>query len=153
MAFTARPAHIFEAILPYHIEVNAPDLYIAREEDQDLSTKYYVLNFYRLKGDHILSPLRKLWIDRAEMVVARQLIYNEEGNVVSNIAYSIFEQVENYYLPLRIRIERPLDGYSLDLEFKEWRINSDLPVGAFILTLPPGAQHIELSETGRSQNP
>jgi outer membrane lipoprotein-sorting protein len=153
LAFTARPAHILEAILPYQIELSAPDVYIALEEEQDQTTKYYVLNLYCLKANHILSPLRKLWIDRAEMAVARQLIYNQEGNLVSNIFYSSFAQVQNYYLPLRIRIERPLDEYSLDLEFREWKLNSDRPAGDFMLTAPPGASQIQLIETGRSQNP
>jgi outer membrane lipoprotein-sorting protein len=153
MAFTARPAHIFEAILPYKMELSVPDIYIAMEEEQDAITKYYVLNLYRLEVDHILVPLRKLWIDRAEMAVARQLIYNQEGKVVGDIVYSAFKRVQNYFLPLKIKIDRPLDGYSLDLEVKEWQINSDLPVSAFILTAPPGAQHIQLSETGRSQDP
>jgi len=153
MAFTARPSHIFEAILPFKMEPGAPDIYMAMEEEQDLTTKYYILNLYRLKAEHILSPLRKLWIDRAEMAVARQLIYNDKGNVVSNIFYSAFERVQNYYLPLRIKIDRPLDGYSLDLEFKGWQINSNLPGDAFILTAPPGAQQVQLSEAGRSQGP
>jgi outer membrane lipoprotein-sorting protein len=153
VAFTARPAHIFEAIFPFPVELNASDIYVALEEDQDSTTRYYVLSLYRIKADRILTPLRKLWIDRAEMAVARQLVYNQEGSVVSNIFYSTFQAVQNYYLPLRIRIERPLDGYSLDLEFREWQINSQLPDSAFMLAAPAGAQQIQLSETARSQNP
>lgn len=153
LAFTARPAHIFEAILPYKIELSVPNAYIAMEEEQDLAAKYYVLSLYRLSADRILSPMRKLWIDRTEMAVARQLIYNQKGDVVSRIFYSAFERIGSYYLPLKIKIDRPLDGYALDLESKEWQINSDLPASAFILTAPPGAQRIQLSEAGRSQEP
>jgi len=47
-------------------------------------------------------------------------------------------------LPLKMHIDRPLDGYALDMEFKNWRINPDLADNAFILTPPEGAQIIHL---------
>ena len=45
-----------------------------------------------------------------------------------------------------IHIDRPLDGYALNLEFKSWRIDPDLPDNAFSLKLPEGVQIIHLVE-------
>ena len=75
----------------------------------------------------------------------------EEGQIASDILYSNMTRVEDLHLPLRIHIDRPLDGYALNLEFKDWRINrDDLPDNAFVLTPPPKAQIKPLKEKIRS---
>ncbi len=61
--------------------------------------------------------------------------------------------MDGLLLPLSIKIERPLDGYSLDLEFGSWRLNPDLSDKDFVLTPPPGAEIVELREKGRSGKP
>ncbi len=142
--FTARPIHIFEAILPQKISLAGPDTYLEIEEEQDSVTKYYVLAFFKTAGDHRLRPLRRLWMDRSILAVTRQQIYNESGQIMSLIRYSNLAPVEGLLLPLSIQIQRPLDGYSLDLQFADWRLNRDLPDNVFVLTPPVGAQVVEL---------
>ena len=66
--------------------------------------------------------------------------------MVSDIAYSNEVEVSGLKLPLHIHVDRPLDGYALDLEFKSWRINPELPDNAFLLKLPEGVQVIHLVE-------
>ncbi len=151
--FTARASHIFEAIIPQKIPTEAPDHYVAMEEDQDAVTKYYVLSEYVKLGPGILRPVRKLWIDRSDLAVSRQQSYDESGRMASSIKYGRMHQVGELLLPLSIRIERPLDGYTLDLEFADWRLNPDLPANAFVLKPPPGAQIVELKDGGRDGKP
>jgi outer membrane lipoprotein-sorting protein len=144
--FSARPAHIFEAILPQKIALEDPSLRVAMVEDRDEVTKYYVLSIYRANATPVLEPVRKLWIDRADLTVSRQLVYGKNGAVVSMIDYSNQTKVNGLFLPLAIRIERPLDGYILDLQFKNWRLNPELPENAFVLNPPPGAEKVMLKE-------
>ena len=43
-------------------------------------------------------------------------------------------------MPRKIHIERPLDGYTLELEITDWTINSDIEDKTFDLKPPPGVK-------------
>lgn len=148
---TLRPLHVFEAILPQKIDLSEPGTYLSMEEARDATTRYYVLCL--LKGDagRVLHPRRKLWIDRSDLAVARQELYDGSGRIESDISYSRLTAVGDFMLPLSVKIDRPVDGYSLDMEFKDWRVNPQLPQNAFEFTVPEGAQHVELKEKERSE--
>ena len=150
--FTARPIHLFEAILPQNVAPASPDERIAMAEEQDAITKYYVLSLYRETGGPRVIPVRRLWIDRSNLAVARMETFAEDGAKTSVIDYSVFMETEGFILPLSVRIERPADRYMLNMQFKAWRVNPDLPDTAFILTPPEGAQRVALKERGRSLN-
>lgn len=148
-SFSARPSHIFEAVFPQKLAFKESGYRIAMEEDRDLTTKYYVLTVFREAGDAKLEPVRKLWVDRSDLSVARQVVYGERGVVVSIIQYSNLVPADGVLLPLSIRIERPVDGYILDMQFRSWRVNTELPDTAFVLNPPSGAQQVVLKEKGR----
>jgi len=150
--FTARPIHLFEAILPQNVAPDSPDERIAMAEEQDATTKYYILSLYRETGGQRIVPVRRLWIDRSNLAVARMETFAEDGAKTSIIDYSGFVETEGFILPLSVRIERPVDRYLLSMQFKAWRVNPDLPESAFVLTPPEGAQRVALKERGRSQN-
>jgi|WetSurMetagenome_2_1015567.scaffolds.fasta_scaffold79127_1 hypothetical protein len=141
-----RGGHIYEAIFPQSIQIDAPGYLYSMEEESDPGAKYYVLNVYREGATKRIHTVRKIWIERSSLSVARQQVYLEEGQLVSDIVYSDETEVGGLKLPLRIRIDRPMDGYALNLEFKGWRIDPDLPDNAFSLKLPEGVQVIHLIE-------
>jgi hypothetical protein len=139
-----RGPHVFEAVFPQGIQVGAPGTLYSLEESSDSEAKYYVLAFYHEGLNRRIHTERKLWIERSSLSIARQQVFQEEGQLVSDIAYSDATLIDGYSLPLKMHIDRPLDGYALDLEFKSWRINPDLADNAFILKPPEGAQIIHL---------
>ncbi len=148
---TLKPVHIIEAILPQKIDLSNPGTFLSLEEDRDATTKFYVLTVLKEEGrEKILHPRRKLWIERSALSVARQEMFDDGGRIVSDITYSRLTALGAWLLPLSVRINRPEDGYSLDLEFKDWRVNPELPPNVFELTAPEGAQRVELKEKGRS---
>lgn len=149
--FTARPVHIFEAILPQRISLEDPGVRVAVEEDLDAEAKYYVLSFFVDGGDRKMRPVRKLWVERSKLTVVRQQSYDSDGGLTGIVRYSDLASVGGLYFPLSIKIDRPYDGYSLDLRFKNWRLNPDLPDSAFILTPPPSARRVELKERGKNE--
>jgi len=148
-AFTARPFHIYEAILPSPIPISNPKIKISLEEDRDTVAKYYVLSVFRESEPHRLRVLRKIWFERSALVVVRQKTFEEDGSVSSIITYSNLAPVEGLPMPLLIRLERPTDGYSMDMEFKSWRANSEIPDSSFTLAKPPAAQVVQLKEKGK----
>jgi outer membrane lipoprotein-sorting protein len=151
--FTARPIHIFNAILPLRLPLGESGYRIALEEAQDAVTKYYVLSVYMEEGGGRLIPVRKYWVDRADLAIALQQSYESSGALASTVHYANLVAVDTLMLPLSIKIDRPLDGYSLDLEVKDWRLNPRLPENAFTLLPPPGARRIQLKEKEKSEEP
>ncbi len=151
-AFSARPIHLFEAILPRNVAPEAPGERIAMTEEQDANTKYYALMLFHEAGGSRMAPVRRLWIDRSNLAVARMETFAEDGAKTSIVDYSDFVETEGFDLPLTVRIERPADRYMLSMQIKAWRVNPDLPDTAFVLTPPEGAQRVALKERGRSRN-
>jgi hypothetical protein len=143
-----RGTHIFEAIFPQSMQLDAPELLISLEEAVDTEAKYYILSQYKRGSAPRIHAIRKIWIERSELAIARQQIYMEDGRLISDIKYSVLEPVNEFLLPLKINIDRPLDGYALELEFRSrsWRINSNLPDDGFVLKPPEGAEIIQLKE-------
>jgi hypothetical protein len=150
--FTMRGTHILEAIFPQSMEPNSPGLRISMEEAIDDKSRYYVISLYNNDdGSSRIRALRKIWIERSEMAIARQQFFLEDGQVESDIEYSDPERVDSFSLPRKIHLQRPLDGYAVTLEFKSKsrRINSGLPDDAFILKPPEGAEIVHLKEKKR----
>jgi outer membrane lipoprotein-sorting protein len=137
-----RASHILEAIFLKTIPLQDPEILIAKIEEEDENAKYYVVEVFRDDTSRRLHPLRKFWIERAGLTISRQRIYDDSGQIVSEITYSDTAQYEEFAMPQKIQIERPLDGYTLDLEFKEWSINPDIEDETFELQPPPGMKVI-----------
>jgi hypothetical protein len=145
-----RGAHIFEAIFPQSVQTNERGSWVSLEEQADTRSRYYTLTVNREGAPPRIYVVRRIWIERVGLTIARQQVFTDEGQIASDIVYSNEMRVEGFSLPQRIRIDRPLDAYSLDVEFKSWRVNPDLPENAFVLMPPPGAQIIHLKDRGRS---
>lgn len=137
-----RAGHIFEAVFPKTIPLEDPDLSYSKIEEEDAHAKYYVVRVSRIGTSRQILPLREFTIERAGLTISRQRIFNEDGQVVSDITYSDTVPIDKYMLPRKINIERPLDGYTLDLEFKDWVVNPDLKDDTFRLEPVEGVQVI-----------
>ena len=158
--FTLRATHIFEAILPRDFVPDAPGVLVETEENVTADAKYYVVSVFRDSEDLVeggarrihaarrINAAKRVWIERSGLTVARQQIYQEDGRIMSDVTYADFVLSDGLALPLKIRIDRPLDGYTLDMEFKNWRVNPELPENAFILPPPSGAQIVPFKERG-----
>lgn len=147
-----RGAHIFEAIFPQSIQINEPGIRVAITDEADARTKYYLLQVIREGAAPRSHIVRRIWIERVGLTIARQQVFTFEGQIESDIVYSNETRVQGFSLPQRIRIDRPLDAYSLDVELKNWRINQNLPDDAFVMPPHPGAKTIHLKERGRSND-
>jgi len=152
LAFTARPTHIFEAVLLRPITLNQPDLRISSTEEEDAQAKYYVLTLLQETGGVEMRALRRLKIERSEMVVVEEETFTETGRVASIVDYSDLARFDGVLLPHEIHIERPIDGYSLGLHFKDWRLNPNLDDSAFVLNPGPRAERVILKEKGKGDS-
>jgi hypothetical protein len=141
-----RGTHIFEAIFPQGLPLDSPGVRVSVEEQTDTQASYYILSFFKEGKAPRIHLLRKLWIERAGLTIARQQVFEDDGHLVSDIGYSEPVLTGGFLMPLKIHIDRPADGYMLDLKFTKWNVNPDLPENAFELEPPPGARRITLKE-------
>jgi hypothetical protein len=147
-SFPIRGNHIFEAIFPQGIQLDAPGIWISNEEQSDETARYYVLSMFKQDAPPIMHLMRRIWIERTGLTIARQEVFSEEGKVASDIRYSKRTMVDGFLLPLKIHIDRPIDGYVLDLEFKDWKVNPpEVKEDAFEMLPPPGANVIDIEDS------
>jgi hypothetical protein len=148
---TIRPGHLFKAFLPESVDIDSPGTRISLWEETGARAKYYVLSVFKEHARPRIHILRKIWIERSSMTLSRQCTFGEKGQIISDILYSDMIFKDGFALPLRIRIDRPEDGYAMEIQFEgdSWTVNSDIRDDAFILTPPEGARIISLTEKGR----
>lgn len=137
-----RAAHLHQAILPEPIPLQDGAIRISKTEREDDASAYYILRIYRDTGTQKLLPLREFEIERAHLTVARQMIFDAGGRIEADIRYSDVRNEEGFFLPGKIHMKRPLDGYNLVLELKDWRINPGFKENIFKLDPPPGVEVI-----------
>jgi hypothetical protein len=146
-----RATHIFEAVFPQALLLATPGELISLVEAVDENARFYVLSVHRRGNASRIHTIRKIWIERFGLTIARQQAYLQDGRLESDITYSNGIRADGFSLPDKIHIDRPLDDYSLDIVFKKWSVNPKLPEDAFTMLPPPKAQIIYLEKKGRSK--
>jgi hypothetical protein len=139
-----RGPHIFEAIFPQGIDTTVPGTWVSLEEQMDEHARYYVLSVHRESAPPMLQIIRKIWIERSGLNIARQQIFSDKGMLVSDISYSDHKIIDGFSLPLSIHIDRRIDGYILDLKFKSWNINPAFSEESFIMEPPANYRILNL---------
>jgi outer membrane lipoprotein-sorting protein len=152
VAFSARPAHIFEAILEPPLPLDAPGVRIAKTERQDAEAKYYVLTVLQDASGQEMRILRQLWIERSTMTVVREETFSETGELAGVVQYSEMAEFGGLMLPCVIRMDRPPDGYTLELRLRDWRVNPEFSDTDFVIAVPAGAERVALKQKGTAKH-
>jgi outer membrane lipoprotein-sorting protein len=154
-----RPQHIYDALLLRHID---PENEIAvLENDTELVTEaksrkvsradYIVDVIHKENQGWVLS--RKIVFSRTDLLLHRQLLYDERGNVATNAVYGNYKKDENGVdFPWQIEIARPQEEYDITLNIVKLDLNQPLPDDKFILEQPAGAEVVHLDKP-ESQSP
>jgi hypothetical protein len=151
--YSLRPSHILDALFvdgEQYIGVSGiTTAFKERKEPQaDGIHSYYVVEF--LRGD---TPLEELWVDRTApgMQVTRKTQYKEDGRIEADIQYSDYGVFDSIPFPRMIVINRPIENYSLELQFQNLELNRTVDSAAFDVPRPPGAQDFDVN-TGKVIN-
>jgi|SRR5436305_4324525 len=109
----------------------------------------YILDVVRGHGpDSWLS--RKIIFNRVNLLPDRQLIYDENGTIVTDARYSNYKDYNEVLFPSRIEIIRPVEEYDITLGIVKLDMNQPLSNDKFVLDQPPGAQVIHLDTRSRN---
>jgi outer membrane lipoprotein-sorting protein len=147
-----RPQHIYDALLLRRID---PQNEIAvMENDTELMTDAkshkvsradYVIDVIR-KGDRGWVLSRKIIFSRTNLLPRRQLLYDADGNVMTNALYGNYKDDNGVKFPWQIEIARPQEEYDITLNMVKLELNQPLPDDKFTLEQPTGAEVVNLDK-------
>lgn len=132
-----RPAAFLSSmmIMPAESGVEFPSLTDMTDEDNAL----YVLHFIRKLPNGDVPVGRDVWFDRLNLSIVRQIVYDEQGSIVSDTHYGNWLPYNGVLFPSHIQIERPQEEYGVTMEIKSMQMNKALTDKQFLLEKPEGA--------------
>ena len=146
-----RPQAIYDALLLREI---GPDEIAVLENGYEtvLDPKRHRINVpdYELavirKGPNGWYLSRKISFSRTDLRPHRQLIYDLQGNVVTDAKYDKYTDSNGIEFPSTIEIERPQEDYDITLTMVKLELNKPLKDEQFALEQPPGAEVVHLGQ-------
>ena len=157
-----RPQAILDALLlreidlPHELAVieNTTEPVVDAKSKKQVDEPDYTLDVIdKTDGDAFLS--RKVIFSREDLLPHRQLIYDTNGNVVTDARYEKYENISGINFPTGVTINRPQEEYDIILEIVSVRFNEPLTDEQFQLEQPPGSElvRLDLPETERLNIP
>lgn len=130
-----RPSHFLDALIVRPIEPN-DKLLLENFTDED--DAFYILHIVREPRPGELRLTRTIWFSRTDLQLARQLILDENGNILTDARYSQWKPYDNVPFPKHIEINRPRDEYGVVIDIVKMDINKGVSDDKFVLERPPG---------------
>jgi outer membrane lipoprotein-sorting protein len=156
-----RPQHLLDALLWPEIRKEEA---VTMREFNDEKSRYYVLTV--LRGGYQVEVLREIWFDRADLHVSRVETFGPKGTLLSDVTFGDWQAVDasatqatgattpggatptmsTEAFPRTIRIERPHDDYTLDLQVTKITLNQEISGERFQLEQPAGAELVRVGD-------
>ena len=116
-----------------------PSDILVLEDDTNDAKPSYILMMLRRDGDE-LRPVRTLYFDRYTLDISRQKTFDDKGYITSDAEYSNWKYYNHVRFASLIDIQRPQDGYEVQLSLVQMKMNAnDVTPAKFILNQPPGS--------------
>ena len=149
-----RPGFFFDAMMVRGLD---PEDYYAEISDtetiEDAEKKHltlmpeYVLSItkHATNGSKRDKPVRVITFHRDDLQPSNQDLYDEPGNLESQVSYSGYRDFNGKQFPSKVVIKRPLEGIQLTLTVDKVNTDVPLPADEFSVKIPPGTQiqHLE----------
>lgn len=151
-----RPQAIYDALLLPEI---TPDEIAVLENGYETVTDAkrhrveqpdYELDVIR-KGEHGWYLSRKIVFSRTDLLPHRQLLYNQNGELMTDATYENYRDFSGVAFPTQISIYRPQEEYDITLTIVKLQLNQPLSDDQFALQQPPGAEVVHLDQPQASQ--
>ena len=147
-----RPKIIYDALMLRAIDPQNNDIaamengseIIVGDKGRKFQQADYIIDVIRTGNDAWLS--RKIVFSRVDLLPHRQLIYDEQGNLVTDATYKNYKDYTGVLFPSVIEIRRPEEEYDITLHMVKVEINLPLDNNKFVLEKPPGAREIHLDQ-------
>ena len=131
-----RPEHFVTGLLVRPLDPKTEQLTMINLTDEN-NAFYILLALHDVGGK--LQPSRSIWFSRVDLQMARQLIFDNAGNILTDARYSQWHAYDNVPFPKHIEINRPRDEYGVIIDIVKMDINKGVPDDKFVLTQPEGS--------------
>ena len=131
-----RPEHILNALLVRPVDTPQDKLLLENLTDED--NAYYILHEIHETPAGQLQLQRTIWFNRVNLQLARQMLFDTSGNILSDDRYSQWKSYDNVPFPKHIEINRPRDEYGVVIDIVKMDINKGVSEDKFVLEQPEG---------------
>ncbi len=132
-----RPQHFLDALLVRPVQ---PDERALLENYTDEDNADYILHLIKTLPDGSLQLARTVWFDRLNLRLSRQLIFDVNGNILTDARYSDWQTYDGVPFPKKVDINRPRDEYAVVITVVKMDINKGITEDKFVLQQPEGTQ-------------
>jgi len=155
-----RPGFFFDSMMVRALD---PDDYYAEISDtetiEDAAKKHlylmpeYVLSItqHATNGSRRDKPVRVITFHRDDLLPSNQDLYDDKGNLESQVSYSGYKNFGGKQFPTKVIIKRPLEGIQIVLTVEKVNTNVKLPPDEFTIPIPPGTEIQNLSRLSEEQ--
>ena len=147
-----RPQIIYDALMLKDIDSQSEIsvLESGSETVEDVKTHHRVQQAdYRLdvirRGSKGWFLAQRFYFNRENLRPRRQTVYDENGDITSNVHYGIWKEYGSIWFPSVIQINRPEEEYEITIGIVELKFNGTLTNQQFAMTQPPGAQLVRIN--------
>jgi hypothetical protein len=131
-----RPQHFLDALLVRPVDTAGNKTMLENFTDED--NAYYIVHEVHELPAGTLRLERSIWFSRLDLQMARQMIFDENGNILTDARYSEWHSYDNVPFPKHIEINRPRDEYAIVLDIVKLDINKGVANDQFVLEQPEG---------------
>lgn len=133
-----RPQHFLEAMLVRPVEIKNDKLLV--ENFTDEGNAFYILHIVRENGDGQLTLARTVWFNRYDLAITRQLVFDAQGNILTDARYTGWKAYDNVAFPKHVEINRPRDEYGVVIDVVKMDIGKGVADDKFLLEQPEGSK-------------
>lgn len=132
-----RPQHFLDAMLVRPVDLKTEKVLMMNLTDED--NAFYIVPVVHENGNGQLQLTRSIWFNRYNLSIARQFIFDANGNILTDARYSDWKAYDNVPFPKHIEINRPKDEYAVVIDVVKMDINKGVSQEKFVLVQPDGS--------------
>src|SRR3954454_3672083 len=132
-----RPQHFLDAMMVRPIDLKTEKVLLMNLTDED--NAFYIIPVVHENGNGQLQLSRSIWFNRYNLSIARQFIFDENGNILTDARYTDWKSYDNVPFPKHIEINRPKDEYAVVIDVVKMDINKGVSQDKFALAQPEGS--------------
>ena len=131
-----RPHHFLDALVVRPVDPTTTKLLL--ENFTDEGNAFYIVHEIHEAANGQLNLLRTIWFNRLDLRLARQLIFDGSGNILSDARYSEWRAYDNVPFPKHIEINWPREESAVVIDIVKMDINKGVSDDKFVLEQPEG---------------
>jgi hypothetical protein len=130
-----RPSVFLDALL---IKPPDPKEFSVLTDLTDEDNAVYILHILYRAPDGQILPARDIWFSRITLHIIRQIVFNANGDILTDARYNDWKTYDGFLFPRVIDINRPQDEYGVVITLVKADINKPISDGKFALEQPEG---------------